>query len=177
MYLLNRSEPTLFQTHLAQWVSRSIPLSYLPPSSAVFLVAVSGANELIVAAIHLLCVFLAVLSVTTVETAGVGTGALWSSGHGGHLLESNDLFFFYLKIVRYYLEFFVQTREKPSGSLTGKAFSVFFADYIIPQRGYCKIVDFTVKFPEQQSLAVPCGAFCRYYLYRIPSERLSAPRS
>lgn len=27
--------------------------------------------------------------------------------------------------------------------------SVFFADYIIPQRGYCKIVDFTVKFPER----------------------------
>lgn len=25
----------------------------------------------------------------------------------------------------------------------------FFADYIIPQRGYCKIVDFTVKFPER----------------------------
>ena len=27
--------------------------------------------------------------------------------------------------------------------------SVFFADYIIPQRDYCKIVDFTVKFPER----------------------------
>lgn len=25
----------------------------------------------------------------------------------------------------------------------------FFADYIIPQRGYCKTVDFTVKFPER----------------------------
>lgn len=82
MYLLNRSESTLFQTHLAQRVSRSIPLSYIPPRSAVFLVAVSRTDEFIVAAVHLLCVFLAVLSVTSVGTAGVGTGALWSSGHG-----------------------------------------------------------------------------------------------
>ena len=82
VYLLNRIEPTLFQTHLAQWVSRSIPLSYLPPRSAVFLVAVGRTDEFIVAAVHLLCVFLAVLPVTTFGTAGVGTGALWSSGHG-----------------------------------------------------------------------------------------------
>ena len=82
MYLLNRSEPTLFQTHLAQRVSRNVPLSYLPPCSAVFLVAVGRTDELVIAVIHLLCVFLAVLSVTTVGTAGVGTGALWSSGHG-----------------------------------------------------------------------------------------------
>lgn len=40
MYLLNRSESTLFQTHLAQRVSRNVPFSYLPPRSAVFLVAV-----------------------------------------------------------------------------------------------------------------------------------------
>lgn len=87
VYLLNRSEPTLFQTHLAQRVSRSIPLSYLPPSSAVFLVAVGRTDEFVIVAVHLLCVFLAVLSVTTVGTAGVGTGALWSSGHGGHLFS------------------------------------------------------------------------------------------
>lgn len=54
MYLLDRSEPTLFQTHLAQWVSRNIPLSYLPPRSAVFLVAVGRTSELVVAAVHLL---------------------------------------------------------------------------------------------------------------------------
>ena len=54
MYLLNRSEPTLFQTHLAQRVSRCITLSYLSPRSAVFLVAVSMANEFIVATVHLL---------------------------------------------------------------------------------------------------------------------------
>lgn len=41
VYLLNRSEPTLFQTHLAQWVSRNVPPAYLPPRSAVLLVAVS----------------------------------------------------------------------------------------------------------------------------------------
>ena len=62
-----------------------------------------------------------------------------------------------------------------AGVMTYKAFSVFFADYIIPQRGYCKTVDFTVKFPEQQSLALLYGAFCRHYQCRIPSERLSAP--
>lgn len=82
VYLLNWSEPTLFQTHLAQRVSRCITLSYLSPRSAVFLIAVGRADEFIVAAVHLLCVFLAVLSVTSVGTAGVGTGALWSSGHG-----------------------------------------------------------------------------------------------
>ena len=140
VYLLNRSEPTLFQTHFAQWVSRSIPLSYLTPCSAVFFVAVGRTSELVVAAVHLLCVFFAVLSVTSVGTAGVGTWALWSSGHGG-----SSLF--------------------------------FFADYIIPQRGYCKTVDFTVKFQKQQSLALLYGAFCRCYLCRIPSEQLSAPRS
>lgn len=32
-----------------------------------------------------------------------------------HLLKSNDLFFFYLKIVRYYHEFFVQTHKEPCG--------------------------------------------------------------
>ena len=54
MYLLNRSEPALFQTHLAQRVSRCITLSYLSPRSAVFLVAVGRANEFIVATVHLL---------------------------------------------------------------------------------------------------------------------------
>lgn len=140
MYLFDRSESTLFQTLLAQRVSRNVPFSYLSPSSAVFLVAVSRTDQFVVAAVHLLCVFLAVLSVTSVGTAGVRTRALWSSGYGCHLFS-------------------------------------FFADYIIPQRGYCKIVDFTVKFPEQQSLALLCGAFCRCYLCHIPSELQSAPRS
>lgn len=40
MYLLHGSKPTLFQTHLTQRVSRSIPFAYLPPRSAVLLVAV-----------------------------------------------------------------------------------------------------------------------------------------
>lgn len=52
VYLFDRSEPTLFQTHLAQRVSRSIPLSYLPPRSAVFLVAVDRTDKFIVAAVH-----------------------------------------------------------------------------------------------------------------------------
>ena len=93
VYLLNKSESTLFQTHLAQRVSRCITLSYLPPRSAVFLVAVGRTDEFIVAEVHLLCVFLAVLSVTTVWTAGVGTGALWSSGHG--VISSNRTISFY----------------------------------------------------------------------------------
>ena len=87
MYLLNRSEPTLFQTHLAQRVSRNVPFSYFAPRSAVLLVGVSRADQFVVAAVHRLCVFLAVLSVTTVGTAGVRTRALWSSGHGGHLFS------------------------------------------------------------------------------------------
>lgn len=52
VHLLNRSEPTLFQTHLAQRVSRNVPPAYFPPRSAVFLVAVSGADELVVSAVH-----------------------------------------------------------------------------------------------------------------------------
>ena len=86
VYLLNRSEPTLFQTHLAQWVSRNVPPAYLPPRSAVLLVAIDRTDEFIVATVHLLCVFLAVLSATSVGTAGVGTRALRSLGHGIHLL-------------------------------------------------------------------------------------------
>lgn len=105
VYLLNRIEPTLFQTHLAQWVSRSIPLSYLPPRSAVFLVAVGRTDEFIVAAVHLLCVFLAVLSVTSVGTAGVGTRSLRSSGHVFHLLGH---------------------RKSPAGYKTHKALCTFF---------------------------------------------------
>ena len=54
VYLLNRIEPTLFQTNLAQWVSRCIPLSYLTPCSAVLFVAVGRADEFIIAAVHLL---------------------------------------------------------------------------------------------------------------------------
>lgn len=105
MYLLDRSEPTLFQTHLAQRVSRCITLSYLPPRSAVFLVAVGRTDEFIVAAVHLLCVFLAVLSVTSVGTAGVGTRSLRSSGHGFHLLGH---------------------RKSPAGYKTHKALCIFF---------------------------------------------------
>lgn len=52
VYLLNRSEPTLFQTHLTQRVSRNVPFSYLPPRSAVFLVAVDRTDKFIVAAVH-----------------------------------------------------------------------------------------------------------------------------
>lgn len=105
MYLLNRSEPALFQTHLAQRVSRCITLSYLSPRSAVFLVAVGRTSELVVAAVHLLCVFLAVLSVTSVGAAGVGTGALWSFGHGVHLLGH---------------------RKSPASYKTHKALCIFF---------------------------------------------------
>ena len=97
VYLLNRSEPTIFQTHLAQRVGRNVPFSYLTPRSSVLLVAVSRTDEFIVAAVHLLCVFFAVLSVTSVGTAGVGTWALWSSGHGGHL-------FSFLLIISYHKE-------------------------------------------------------------------------
>lgn len=115
VHLLNRSEPTLFQTHFAQWVSRSIPLSYLMPCSAVFFVAVGRTSELVVAAVHLLCVFFAVLSVTTVGTAGVGTGALWSSGHGFISLGIGKA----LRVI------------KPT------RLSVYFSKYIIPQQVDC----------------------------------------
>ena len=53
----------------------------------------------------------------------------------------------------------------------------FFADYIIPQRGYCKIVDFTVNFRGQRLHATLCGAFCRCCQCRNPSARQSAPMS
>lgn len=69
MYLLNRSKPTLFQTLLAQRVSRNVPPAYLPPRSAVLLVAVGRADEFVIAAVHLLCVFIAVLPVTSVRAA------------------------------------------------------------------------------------------------------------
>lgn len=115
VYLLNRSEPTLFQTHLAQWVSRNVPPAYLSPRSAVFLVAVSRTDQFVVAAVHLLCVFLAVLSVTSVGTAGVGTRALWSSGHGVISLGIEKA----LRVI------------KPT------RLSVYFSKYIIPQQVDC----------------------------------------
>ena len=111
MYLLDRSEPTLFQTHLAQCIT----LSYLPPRSAVFLVAVGRTDEFVIAAVHLLCVFLAVLSVTTVGTAGVGTRPLRSSGHGVISLG----------------------REKVLRVIKPTRLSVYFSKYIIPQQVGC----------------------------------------
>lgn len=52
VYLLHGSKPTVFQTQLAQRVRRNVPTAYFSPRSAVFLVAVSGADELVVAAVH-----------------------------------------------------------------------------------------------------------------------------
>ena len=93
VHLFDRSELTLFQTHLAQRVSRNVPPAYLPPRSAVLLVAVGRADELVIAAVHLLCVFLAVLPVTSVRAARVGTRSLRSSGHV--VISSNRTISFY----------------------------------------------------------------------------------
>mgnify|MGYP007062408589 CR=1 FL=1 len=115
VYLLHGSKPTIFQAHLAQWVSRNVPPAYLPPRSAVFLVAVSGADELVVAVVHKACVFLAVLSITSVGTAGVGTRPLRSSGHGVISLG----------------------REKALRVIKPTRLSVYFSKYIIPQQVGC----------------------------------------
>ena len=82
---LHGSQPTLFQTLLAQRMLRSIPVTDTLPRSAVGFIDV---RVTLIPAVLLPCrlsVFFTVLSVTKIGTAGVGTR---SPGSARHLVTS-----------------------------------------------------------------------------------------
>lgn len=75
MDFLHGSQPSFLQTQLTQRMRRSIAVTDSFPSPAVLLVAVSGASVLVVPFPGSSFMFLAVLPVREVWTAGVGAGA------------------------------------------------------------------------------------------------------
>ena len=62
--LLHRSQPTSFETHLAERMCRGVPVAYTSPRMTVLLVDVRTALVLVILAAFLHTMFLAVLSIT-----------------------------------------------------------------------------------------------------------------
>ena len=81
MDFLHGSQPSFLQTQLTQRMRRSIAVTDSFPSPAVLLVAVSGASVLVVPFPGSSFMFLTVLPVREVWTAGVGAGAFWFLWH------------------------------------------------------------------------------------------------
>ena len=81
MDFLHGSQPSFLQTQLTQRMRRSIAVTDSFPSPAVLLVAVSGASVLVVPFPGSSFMFLTVLPVREVWTAGYGAGAFWFLWH------------------------------------------------------------------------------------------------
>lgn len=78
---LHRSQPSFLQTQLTQGMRCSIAVTDSFPSPAVLLVAVSGASVPVVLSAGGSFMFLTVLPVREVWTAGVGAWAFWFLWH------------------------------------------------------------------------------------------------
>ena len=78
---LHRSQPSFLQTHLTQRMGCSIAVADSFPSPAVLLVVVSRATVLVVPFPGNSFMFLTVLPVREVWSAGVGAGAFWFLWH------------------------------------------------------------------------------------------------
>ena len=85
MYLFNGCQPAFLLTAFTQRMSRGITVSDSLPRSAVLLVDVGRAFVFVVLPARLCFVFLAVLPVTQVGTAGVRARTLWLPWHTVHL--------------------------------------------------------------------------------------------
>ena len=81
MDFVNGSELAFLQAPLAQGVLGYIAVAYAFPSPTILLVHVRGAFIPIVVPAGLLSVFVTILPVTKIGTAGVGTGTLRFSRH------------------------------------------------------------------------------------------------
>ena len=77
MHLVHRGELALFQTHLTQRVLSNIAVTDTLPRSPVFLIDIRGTLILVVLPPRLFPMLFAVLPVTQVRTAGVGTRTPW----------------------------------------------------------------------------------------------------
>ena len=76
MDLIHRSQPSFLQAHLTRDAPRHSGRGFVS-SPAVLLVAVRGASVPVVLSAGGSFMFIAVLPVREVGTAGVGAGALW----------------------------------------------------------------------------------------------------
>ena len=81
MHLFSRSHPTFFIALLTEGVSRIVSVTDTFPCSAVFFMDVRGAFILVILSPFLHSMFLAVLSVRKVWTAGVRAGTLGLARH------------------------------------------------------------------------------------------------
>ena len=81
MDFLHGSQPSFLQTQLTQRMRRSIAVADSFPSPAILLVAVGRPLVPVILSPHSLPVFLTVLPVREVWTAGVGAGAFWFLWH------------------------------------------------------------------------------------------------
>ena len=62
--LLHRSQPTSFETHLAERMSRCVPVTDTSPRMTVLFIDVRGSLVLVILATFLYAVLVAVLSIT-----------------------------------------------------------------------------------------------------------------
>ena len=85
--LLHRGKPTFPQTHLAERMSRRVPVTDTSPRMAVLLAYVRTALVLVILAAFFYAVLVAVLSVRKVGATGVGTRSLGLARHL-HLLST-----------------------------------------------------------------------------------------
>ena len=81
VYLIHRSQPSFLETHLAERMRRSVPVTDSLPGSAVLLIHVRTAFVFVVLPADGCFMLLTVLPVRKVRTAGVGAGALWFPWH------------------------------------------------------------------------------------------------
>ena len=81
VYLIHRSQPSFLQTHLSERMRRSIAVTDAFPGSAVLLIYVRTAFVFVVLPAGGCFVFLAILTVREVGTAGVGAWPLWFPWH------------------------------------------------------------------------------------------------
>ena len=79
--LLHRSQPSCFETHFAERMCRSVPVTDTSPRMAVLLAYVRTALVLVILAAFFYAVLVTVLSVTEIGTTWVGT---WSFGFVWH---------------------------------------------------------------------------------------------
>ena len=79
--LLYWGKPSCLKTHLAERMSRRVPVTDTSPRMAVLLVYVRGTLVLVILTAFFYAVLVAVLSITEVRTTGMGT---WSLGLARH---------------------------------------------------------------------------------------------
>ena len=155
MDLLHRSQPSFLQAHLTQGMRRSIAVADSLPSPAVLLVAVSGASVPVVLSAGGSFMFLTVLPVREVWTAGVGAGAFWFLWHAAPRFPG-------------------KRKALQDCSRKARSLSCFSdSNYITGTR--CIAVAFSGLFRKRRP--TPCGGAGTAIEAHSPYPRRSAPRT